>query len=287
MDLRYVEIPKIEDDAVLEELIRDIYACNSNFANVNLHGRPGQKQDGVDVYARHIENLTWAGMQCKVRSTNKSFSKTELKKEVDDALNFNPTLSEYSLYTTLNRDVHTQSFVREIADELSRNDDFKFDVFFWEDIADLLRDENNRSVYLKYYSKFFADSLATGHAIGKLVNLELQFDNIPDSHYELIIGKIPNYKEDKGQNVDYYRGTYFIVNLHELRIEFFTKSQTDSTAVVFPSDIVEAISNKIDCYRIAKFLQGIDDIDKFIYEDVHTYHFSITSKERQEYQSED
>jgi len=287
MDLRFIDIPKIENDTILEDLIKDIFEADIPYENVNINGRPGQKQDGIDVYARLIESGKWIGVQCKVRSTNRAFSKEELLLEVNQAKKFNPKISEYYLYTTLSRDATTQEFEREINEELTKDESFKFQVFFWEDIENKLKQKQFETVYYRYYFKFFRDNQTIGHTIGKLINLELQFDNKPDTHFELIIGKIPFYKKDKGDHADYYRGTYFIANLLDNKIDIFNKSQTSNSPACFPSDIKDAIENEIDCYRISKWLSSITNIDEFIYDNKHDYHFSITEKERWEYMKSD
>lgn len=286
MDLRFIDIPKIENDTLLEDLAKSLLKSDVLIENVNIHGRPGQKQDGVDVYGRIIENSTWIGIQCKVRSSNNAFSKAELLTEINQAKNFNPRLSKYYLYTTLSRDVATQNIEREINNELTNENNFTFEIKFWEDIEDMLREEKNESVYYRYYHKFFKDNQSLGHSIGKLINLNLGFDDKYDTHYELIIGKIPK-NNDKGRSVDYYRGTYYIVNLHENKIEFFLKKSNTNKVSCYPSDIEYAFSNKIDNYRICKWLTSIDNFDDLIYNDEHNYQFSITFEESRIYLKEE
>ncbi len=283
MDLRFIDIPKIENDILLEDLAKDMLEAEDIFGNINVHGRPGQKQDGVDVYARELESNKWIGIQCKVRSTNRSFTKDELHYEINQAKEFNPSLSKYYLYTTLSRDSETQKFEREISNELKKEKSFTFQVIFWEDIEARLRQTQFETVYYRYYHKYFRDNQVLGHAIGKLVNLELQFDNKPDTHYELIIGKIPRYKNDKGECVDYFRGTYYIVNLNARKLEFFSKDEDSNKAHCFPSDIEYAFDSKIDCYRISRWLRELYDLDKFIYNDSHNYKYSINEQERVDY----
>jgi hypothetical protein len=281
MDLRFIDIPKIENETLLEELAKDILEADELFENVNINGRKGQGQLGIDVYARRVKNSEWIGVQCKVRSTNRSFTEEELLHEINDAKNFNPIISEYYLYTTLSRDSETQKLEREINKDLKKEKSFKFQVVFWEDIESKLRLKQFETVYYRYYHKYFRDNLVLGHAIGKLINLELQFDNKSDSHYEFIIGKIPRYKNDDGNKVDYFRGTYFIVNLLDRKIETFLKDDDSNKAACYPSDIEYAFISKIDSYRVCKWLRSIDDLDNFIYDDSHDYKFSITEKERQ------
>jgi hypothetical protein len=282
-DLRFIDIPKIENDVLFEELAKDMLRVDSNIGNINLHGRPGQKQDGIDVYGRKSDNLNWIGIQCKVRATNRTFSKNELLTEVNQAKNFNPRITNYFLYTTLNRDNTTQGFEREIQDELAENDEFTFEIKYWEDIEEILRKEEYETVYYRFYYKFFRDNLTLGHSIGKLINLELGFDDELDSHYELIVGKIPRFNDDDGKNVDYYRGTYYIVNLHDKKLEFFLKAHNSNKAVCSPSDIELAFENRIDSYRVTQWIRNFENFDELIYSDQYNYEFFITNQERIEY----
>jgi hypothetical protein len=186
----------------------------------------------------------------------------------------------------LSRDYDTQRNVREIADELAQNNEFTFDVLFWEDIEGLLKQRKFETVYYQFYNKFFVDNLTLGHSIGKLLNLHLGFDNNLDSQYDLKIGKIPKFNGEKSR-ADYYRGTYYIVNLNEYSIEFFHKEHNSAKARCFPSDIERAFSNQIDCYRVSKWIKSFENFDDLIYNDKHNYEFYITEEERREYFKDD
>lgn len=282
MDLRFVDIPKIENDEIFEDLTKALTKANGLYRNVNVNGRPGQKQNGVDVYARKRDESDWIGIQCKVRSTNKSFTKEILLSEVNQAKIFNPKLCEYYLYTTLSRDAVTQANVREIASELANEQSFSFEVLFWEDIEEILKSKDYESVYYRFYHKFFRDNLSLGHSIGKLINLHLGFENKLDSQYDLKIGKIPSHNGEKSR-ADYYRGSYYIVNLNQKRIEFFQKKHDSQKAQCFRSDISEAFPNQIDCYRISKWIESFEVFDDLIYNDIHNYTFYLSNKERDEF----
>jgi len=281
-DLRFIEIPKIENEVLFEELCRDLLVSDGKYEPVNMHGRKGQKQDGVDVYARKIDTGEWEAIQSKVRTTNRTFSRDELLVEVNKAKQFNPKISKYYLYTTLDRDANTQELVRVINDELANEGQFSFDVKFWADIEEQLKEEENHPVYFKYYRRFFRDNTSIGHSIGKLMNVELGFGGRPDTHCEIIIGKIPRSNADS-KNVDYYRGTYFIVNLHEKRLEFFTPHKVDEPPYCHESDIEIAFPNQVDCYRIVKWINAIENLDDFIYNDIYTDVFHISQEEREEF----
>ena len=50
---------------------------------------------------------------------------------------------------------------------------------------------------------------------------------------------------------------------------------------------MNAIENNIDSHRISKWIREIENIDDFIYNDVHNYTYSITSDERKKYFEEE
>ncbi len=67
-DLRTLQIPKIKDGIKFEHLCRDIWKNDKNhYELVAFNGRPGQSQDGVDIFGREIDSKKWFGIQCKVR----------------------------------------------------------------------------------------------------------------------------------------------------------------------------------------------------------------------------
>ena len=279
MDFRNFDIPKVTEYKMFELLTRDLLRNDDRYSIAELNGRDGQTQNGVDVYARISQTQNWIGAQCKVRDNNKSFSKQELQKEINLARSFNPVLSEYYLYTTLSRDSKTQKHVREIVEDLELNSEFYFNVFFWEDIEELLR-EKHIDIYYRYYPKFFKDNRTLGHAIGKLVNLHLQFEGKPDSMFELMIGRIPKYKNEKELAVDYFRETYYILNLNSKKAAILGGANDSKRIHTVPWDLVEVIENKLDIHRVSKWLNSLPDFDRFLFEDIHSYYHSTTLAER-------
>lgn len=276
-DLRSIQIPKIEDDKQFEYLCRDLYKNKTTLENVSFNGKPGQHQDGVDIFGRNIKDRKWIGLQCKVRSTNTFISRKALEEEINKAEKFNPKIDEYFIVTTLNRDIKTQEAIREIIN--TRILAFKLDIVFWEDICDLLKEEINYNIYYQYYHTYFADNTTFGHAIGKLINLELGEGTQLDTHYELMIGKIPNYKDEIQNTVNYYRGTYFIINFHERKMETWTHK-------CFPSDIEEAFRNPYDRFRISQWINSIPDIDSFIYNDESNHYSYLSDNDIEKYRHE-
>jgi hypothetical protein len=81
-DLRTVEIPIITDSLKFEYLCRDLWKKESMNEPVSFNGRPGQGQDGVDVYGRNTTTEKWFGIQCKVRDKDNKLSKKEIDAEI-------------------------------------------------------------------------------------------------------------------------------------------------------------------------------------------------------------
>lgn len=275
-DLRTIDIPKITDGEKFEHLCRDLWRNNPDYESIVLNGRKGQTQFGVDVFGRNVKTEEWLGIQCKVKATGQALTKADIETEINKAKSFNPSLSVFKLCTTLDRDANIQNIVREIQTELSKSKGFKLEILFWDDLEEQLKEEVNFNIYYKYYQKFFADNTTFGHSIGKLFNLELGCDNKLDTHYEVMLGKIPDYKKSDHTNANYYRGTYFIVNFHINKIETFTWP-------CFASDITEAFPNSYDRFRVIQWMNNIKDIDDFICSDESNFIYCITAADRDQH----
>ena len=280
-DLRAIRIPKIADGVEFEYLCRDIWKNDtSNNELVAFNGRPGQAQDGVDVFGRNISKQKWFAIQCKARKESNSLSQKEIETEIKKALYFNPKLKHYILATTLPRDVGLQKISREINEQLSKDQHFTFEIIFWNEIEDILKEEKNINIYHKYYQQFFANNETLGHAIGKLINLELGISDYSDTHYEIMLGKIPKKEEDTSHSVNYYKGSYFIINFHERKMETFSLP-------CYPSDLEEVcFGNTFDRFRISKWINSIKNMDKFIYQTEDTINSYISESEYSEYLDE-
>src|SRR5689334_1495773 len=84
------------------------------------NGRPGQQQDGVDIFGRRGgPDGLYVGIQCKKKdyNSNKKVTEKELREEVQKAKDFKPTLSEFILATTAPDDKAIQEIARRITEE--------------------------------------------------------------------------------------------------------------------------------------------------------------------------
>lgn len=119
---------------------------------VEEHGRSGQRQKGVDIFAkdRFGKNV---GIQCKW--TSEGLSEKALADECDKALNFLPKLDYFVLWTTAQRDVHLQDIAHDL--DSSGNYAFTVSIRFWDDAIDHL----NRAYSVA--STYYADWLGRNH----------------------------------------------------------------------------------------------------------------------------
>ena len=102
-------------------LLREVY----DVPNAQQYGRPGQAQDGVDVYGRS-KRFGRIGIQCKRladldRNGNPypggPISRAFLRKEADESLAFKHDLDLWILATTARRDTRVQNWVEELNKE--------------------------------------------------------------------------------------------------------------------------------------------------------------------------
>lgn len=265
-NLKHIKISKIKDSITFECLSKDIIETKGVYEQVQFNGRPGQPQDGVDVFARKNGTKEWIGIQCKVRYNN-DLSEKDILDEIEKAKNFNPDLTYYHIYTTASRDVNIQEFIRTKYDEILEEYGFKIQIIFWEDIEDILKEEKHYFVYHRYYKEFFANNETLGHGIGKVLDLDLGIGDSTDTHYELMIGKIPEEKHGDHSDSNYYKGCFFLINFHERKMETFP-------VPCFPSDLEQCFSNRLDRFRISEWINSIKNINDFIYSndsDIKTY----------------
>ncbi|MEL7270658.1 MAG: hypothetical protein AAGL34_13885 [Bacteroidota bacterium] len=144
MSKKTLRKPEYPDD--FEDLCFRLWKESHNCSIIQKNGRKGQSQNGVDIYGKTKEENSYFGIQCKVKEENLGsyIKKEDILEEVEKAKTFKPTLGTYYIATTSSRDANIQEFVRELDEKHSSNGLFEIDIFFWEDIVDLL-DENKKT----------------------------------------------------------------------------------------------------------------------------------------------
>lgn len=273
-----IEIPRIENAELFEDLCFDLLEHDKDYENVQKNGRRGQKQDGVDIFARKAETSEWIGIQCKVK-TGGAIEAKEIENEINKALTFNPSLASYFIYTTAKRDALIQEYVRNINVRNLQAGWFRVQIFFWEDIEDLLKDENYKPVHYKYYRQLYTTFKDDGYSFGKLVGLTVSYRG-DASYYELLIGRVYKTTEMKNKSIalDYWKDINFIMNMNERAFETFPSP-------CHPSALERAISNARDRYIISQWLNSIEDIEKFLKSPKDEHRFEISDEQFEEFLS--
>jgi hypothetical protein len=112
---------------------------------IKKNGRNGQPQAGVDVYGVPKGELNYWGIQCKGKDdyANAKLTKKEIDIEIGKAHNFKPELDVFIFATTMNKDSDIEEYVRIKDLESRKNGKFEILLFCWEDIADLIDDNQD------------------------------------------------------------------------------------------------------------------------------------------------
>lgn len=118
-----------------------------NNPNFTKHGRPGQKQDGVDIYLQ-INNEIIAA-QCKL--TFKVIDKKIIREEIEKAKKFIPKISVLYICTTSPKDARLQETVRF----MTLDEGIQCYIWFWDDIIEHIKSKED------VFNMLFANSMYT------------------------------------------------------------------------------------------------------------------------------
>ena len=125
----------------------EIWACEDT---IKRHGRQGQNQHGVDVFAYVDKYGGYCGIQCKGKDdyTDAQLTEAEIDAEIEKVLGFEPELKLLVFATTANKDAKIEGIIRKKDIENRQKGKFRIDIASWEDIVDQL--ERYRTTYNWY-----------------------------------------------------------------------------------------------------------------------------------------
>jgi len=220
------QYPPPESWADFELLSKDLLSEKLSL-DFKAHGRNGSKQYGVDSYAQ-CDDESYYGIQCKKKEIypEKKITIDEVEKECDKALSFNPPLSHLSFFTTGRKTVKLQKEERELNLELKSLDKFSIDIYFWDDIEELLNKHATIAEY--FYSNKNKSVVSRSQNFEKLTrsrdieNLEwiLSIIHFPtlDEHYQ----DSPRVMDGNVLTIwDAYRSTFLnsLFHLYDIRLK--------------------------------------------------------------------
>jgi hypothetical protein len=125
-----------------EDLTEAVFPYIYGHSRPQKVGRPGQAQNGVDVYGKCLRTKRLIGIQCKrmdeLDENNQHYpggaiTTKILRNEYGKALGFAPPLHEWILATTAKRDEPTQRAARFLDAESQSQGRFAVRVWFWDD----------------------------------------------------------------------------------------------------------------------------------------------------------
>ncbi|KJS38084.1 MAG: hypothetical protein VR70_10850 [Rhodospirillaceae bacterium BRH_c57] len=160
---------------------------------VEINGRNGQRQNGVDFYAQRPDG--WHGVQCKAKGPHAKLSEAEVIAEMRKASGFEPPLRHFEIATSSRRDSSLQEAVRKLSARSVENGGFDVRVVFWEGIEDYLR--RFPSVHQNYLSGLFGGDLELTPATRALIEFWMEtakperiFKNarlLPDLRFDVLL----------------------------------------------------------------------------------------------------
>lgn len=112
---------------------------------VEEYGRTGQRQNGVDIFAK---DRLGKNVGIQVKWTSDTLSEKALADECAKAVQFSPKLDLFILWTTAKRDVHLQDIAHDL--DSSGQYDFSVSIRFWDDA--ILHLNRAYSVASAYYA---------------------------------------------------------------------------------------------------------------------------------------
>lgn len=135
-------LPKSNSAEEFESICKDVLELKYDMDFV-FYGRKGQKQDGIDLYAKST-NGSYVIVQCKNyhKSTFEKF-RSQLSDDINSSKNLGVEIEEFIVMTALDRDAKVQKFISEYSVP------FPVSVLFWDDIQDKLC--SNKRLLKKYY----------------------------------------------------------------------------------------------------------------------------------------
>jgi hypothetical protein len=122
-------VPKHWQD--FETIVRDAQSQRWN-TSLAKNGRPGQKQDGVDIWGPDEIGRT-IGIQCKRFKSPLDIK--DVENEIAKAKNFKGRLSALFLATTTEHDAKLQEKVRLLSDRRVAQGEFAVSLLFWDEIV--------------------------------------------------------------------------------------------------------------------------------------------------------
>jgi hypothetical protein len=138
--VHFFDFPSETPFEEFESIVKDGMALAWNSPTLQRNGRPGQQQDGVDIFGPDYLGRPIA-IQCKRYRKELKFSTVEAEVERAGRFQSEGRLSCLYLATTAPRDAKLQRKVRALSEARVKNGKFAVGILYWDDIlSGLVRD---------------------------------------------------------------------------------------------------------------------------------------------------
>lgn len=165
-----LDLPKPKNWQDFESIVLDAQRLRWKAPELQKNGRPGQAQQGVDVFGPDDIGRQ-VGIQCKRYASALTLATVE--EEAVNAEAFRPTLNTLFVATTNDHDSKLQREVRLYSDTRVAAGKFAVSLLFWEDIVGGLA--LNPAVFKVYYPTFQLPSAMATDRDRLLAALELGY----------------------------------------------------------------------------------------------------------------
>lgn len=126
-----------ENEADFERLCLRILRVHWKCPTLELYGRRGEKQDGVDIFDQ-AGSTPFRAAQCKLREPWNSLPPSEIGEEVKKARNFRPRIDIYGILTSAKVSIAAQGKVVALNKEHRKEGFFSIQLFCWDQIERLI-----------------------------------------------------------------------------------------------------------------------------------------------------
>lgn len=167
-----------------QEISKDAFSIKWDTSDLQIHGRQGQGQHGVDIFGSD-DLARRVGIECKNYSQQVSFSL--IKDAVLKAEKFSPPLNSFFFATATPRDAKIQKKIRLLSNERLNKNKFSVGILFWEDIfSELCKSDQ---LFKKHYPDFSSNPISSLNSSQALAALELSYMGMFMKEYvELVFG---------------------------------------------------------------------------------------------------
>ncbi|ETT65402.1 hypothetical protein C173_20281 [Paenibacillus sp. FSL R7-277] len=158
-----------QDWKEFESLTRDALSEKWSSPDLEMNGRQGQDQAGVDIFGENHKG-EFVGVQCK---NTENLNLQTIIDEAQKAESFKPAINAYYVATTGKRDSVLQESVRLENIKRKASGTFSIQILFWDDIQSELA--KNTMLFQKYYSQFMTqlpqESIVKGNRMVSALDL--------------------------------------------------------------------------------------------------------------------